>query len=109
MCKAACKVGCGCKKGYVRDEASGECIPKRLCGVVPMKSPFESRRFADEDSLGGFARNNVPFNTFADEDDDLGSVFNQKKCGKSYCWGRTYCYHGIKSKYCRPYVTTQRL
>ena len=46
MCKAACKVGCGCKRGDVRDEASGKCIPQKLCGVIPMKS--------------------------ADEDDDLG-------------------------------------
>ena len=56
FCNRMCKVGCSCKRGYVRDEASGECIPKMLCGVVPMSD--------DEDSLG-YARNNAPFNTFA--------------------------------------------
>jgi hypothetical protein len=88
MCQAACKVGCGCKKGYVRDKKGGECIPKMLCGVVPMKSADEDddlgyarnnapfNTFADEDDELGYARNNAPFNTFADEDDDLGYARN---------------------------------
>ena len=61
MCQAACKVGCGCKKGYVRDKKGGECIPKMLCGVVPMKS--------------------------ADEDDDLGYAWVQPKmdCRRVRC------------------------
>ena len=66
----ACRLGCGCKYGYVRDEASGECIPEMLCGVVPMKSS-KSRRLTDEDSLG-YARHNAPRPVYADEDDSLG-------------------------------------
>ena len=86
ICRQVCRIGCGCKKGYVRDEVSGECIPKMLCGVTHMKEAVGSmygrnnapfNRYADEESIGSmYGRNNAPFNTYADEE-SVGSMYGR--------------------------------
>ena len=57
-------------------------LDEDIGGYARNNAPFNT--FADED-IGGYARNNAPFNTFADEDHSEDNSVGSVRCSKPKC------------------------